>query len=73
VNFGLYRNFRFIEKATLQFRMTATNVMNHANFANPNTNVSSAVVGTITGLQGGRLDTLGSGPRVIQVGARIDF
>ena len=72
-NFGLYRNFKLIEKANLQFRMTATNVLNHANFANPSTNISSTVVGTITGLQGSRLDTLGSGPRVFQIGARIDF
>jgi hypothetical protein len=46
---------------------------NHPNFANPGTNISSSVVGAITSLQGGRLDTLGAGPRVIQVGARIDF
>jgi hypothetical protein len=73
VNFGLYRNFKLREKATLQFRMTSTNIFNHPNFANPNTNISSSVVGTITSLQGGRLDTLGAGPRVIQIGARIDF
>jgi hypothetical protein len=73
INFGLYRNFKMIEKATLQLRMTATNFFNHPNFANPNTNISSTVVGTITGLQGGRFDTLGAGPRVIQIGARIDF
>jgi hypothetical protein len=53
--------------------MTSTNIFNHPNFANPNTNISSSVVGTITGLQGGRLDTLGAGPRVIQIGARVDF
>jgi hypothetical protein len=73
VNFGLYRNFKLLEKGNLQFRMTATNFFNHPNFANPNTNISSSVVGTITGLQGGRFDTLGSGPRVVQVGARVDF
>jgi hypothetical protein len=53
--------------------MTATNFFNHSNFANPSTNISSTVVGSITSLQGGRLDTLGAGPRVIQIGARIDF
>ncbi len=73
VNFGLYRNFKFIEKVNLQFRMTATNFFNHPNFANPSTNISSATVGAITGLQGSRFDTLGGGPRVIQLGARIDF
>jgi hypothetical protein len=69
----LYRNFKLIEKANLQFRMTATNFFNHPNFANPGVNISSSAVGAITGLQGGRLDTLGAGPRVIQIGARIDF
>ncbi len=73
VNFGLYRNFKFIEKANFQLRMTATNFFNHPNFANPNTNISSSVVGTITSLQGSRFDTLGAGPRVIQIGARVDF
>jgi hypothetical protein len=72
-DFGLFKYFNFTEKARLQIRMTATNFFNHPNYANPNTNISSSNVGKITGLQGGRLDTLGAGARAIQLGFRVDF
>ncbi|MGH9424702.1 MAG: hypothetical protein ACRD2L_00100, partial [Terriglobia bacterium] len=71
-DFGLYRYFNVTEKARFQLRMTATNFFNHPNFGNPNINISSSNVGRITSLQG-RRDTLGAGPRAIQVGLRFDF
>jgi len=73
LDFGLFKYFNLSEKARFQIRMTATNFFNHPNYANPNVNISSSTVGRITALQGGRLDTLGAGPRFIQVGARFDF
>jgi hypothetical protein len=72
-DFGLYKYINLGEKAKLQIRMTATNFFNHPNFGNPNTNISSSRVGLIRSLQGRRLDTLGAGPRAIQLGLRIDF
>ncbi len=73
LDFGLYRHFYIKEKMRLQLRVTATNVVNHPNYGNPNLDISSLNVGKITSLQGDRRDTLGAGPRTIQLGIRFDF
>ncbi len=73
LDFGLFRYFSIQERVRAQLRMTSTNFFNHPNFANPNTDISSRLVGTIRGVQGRRRDTLGGGPRQIQVGMRFDF
>jgi hypothetical protein len=72
-DFGLYKHFYVKEKGKLQLRVTATNILNHPNFGNPNVDISSLNVGKITTLQGDRHDTLGGGPRAIQLGLRFDF
>jgi hypothetical protein len=70
----LYKYFTIKEKVRMQIRGTATNFLNHPNFDNPNTDISSGAlnVGTITGIHS-RRDSLGSGARQIQVGIRFDF
>jgi hypothetical protein len=72
-DFGLYKHFLIKEKMRLQLRVTATNLLNHPNYGNPNVDISSLNVGKITSLQGDRRDTLGAGPRTIQLGLRLDF
>ncbi len=72
-DFGLYKHFDVKEKGRLQLRVTATNILNHPNFGNPNVDISSHNAGKITTLQGDRRDTLGGGPRAIQLGLRFDF
>jgi len=41
-NFSVFRNIRFNERTSLQFRATAQNVFNHANFATVNPNLENA-------------------------------
>ena len=72
-DFGLYKHFDVGEKGKLQFRVTTTNIFNHPNFGNPYLDISSQNVGKITTVQGDRRDTLGGGPRSIQLGLRFDF
>ncbi len=69
-NYGLFKNINVGEKARLQLRMTSTNIFNHPNFGNPNTNISSLNAGRITGTTG---RGNGAGPRVIKLGLRFDF
>jgi len=72
-DFGLYKHFPIKEKVQLQLRATVTNLLNHPNFGNPNLDISSLNVGKITSLQGDRRDSLGAGPRTLQLGIRFDF
>ncbi len=64
---SLLKRVSFTEKAFLQLRFEAFNVLNHPVFPAPNTTVSSGnSFGTISGAQANR-------PRSIQLGARIVF
>ncbi|MCZ2079364.1 MAG: TonB-dependent receptor [Bryobacterales bacterium] len=69
-NFGLFKYFNITETGRLQLRMTSTNFFNHPNFGNPNTDISSANAGRISGITG---RGLGAGSRTIRLGARFDF
>jgi hypothetical protein len=66
---GIYKAFRFGERFTAQLEGTFTNVLNHPNYALPNTNIRSASVGMITGLY----TSYAAGPRSGRVGVRIEF
>ncbi len=69
-NLGLYKNFRLGENSRLQLQGAATNAFNHPNFRNPSSNISAPnAVGRIPRTQ---VEDSG-GPRVITLGARIDF
>jgi hypothetical protein len=68
VDFSMGKNFTFPvphEKANLQIRFDATNVLNHPSFDNPSGNIGTPGVAIIT-------STLVGG-RVLQLGARLSF
>ena len=48
LNLSLFKNFKFSERWNLQFRAECYDVLNHPNFNDPNTNVTSSSFGTIT-------------------------
>ncbi len=64
VDFSLFKNFRFGESVTFQFRAEAFNVFNHTNFRAIQGSVASAVYGQVTTVRD---------PRTIQFGAKLSF
>ena len=64
---SLLKNFKVAEKLNIQFRTEALNVLNHANFANPNTQNGSATFGQITSLASGTQS------RVLQFALHLDY
>jgi hypothetical protein len=67
VDASLLKNFHLYERSNLQFRAEALNVLNHANWANPNTQFGSALFGRVTGLQAGNQS------RILQVALHLTF
>jgi hypothetical protein len=61
---ALTRRFQFKERTKLDFRADFFNVMNHANWSNPTTNITSGTFGQIT--------TFGT-PRQIQMALKLYF
>jgi hypothetical protein len=49
---SLFRTFNFSESVKLQFRAEALNATNHANFANPQSDINNATFGFITSTYG---------------------
>ena len=62
---SLRKQFSISEDVKLQVQADFFNVLNHVNWGNPNTDLSSASFGLITGITGQ--------PRNIQLGARVIF
>ncbi len=54
---SMFKNFRFAERYNLQFRGEFFNLPNHPNYAQPNTQVGNAAIGTITTLAGNMRQT----------------
>lgn len=77
VDFSLGKSFRFPlprETGQLQFRIDAQNVINHANFDNPNNSVGTGGAGIISATTGDFNTTSNSyGARQIQLGVRLSF
>ncbi len=69
VDASLLKDFRLTERTGLQFRAEAVNVINHANFGNPNTTNGSPTFGQITTLVAGA----GNQSRIIQVALHLQF
>ena len=67
LDFGLNRTFNVVEGQALEFRMEASNVLNHTNLGSPNTSI-----GTGVNAQFGRITSAG-GPRIIQFGMKYNF
>lgn len=66
---GLAKEFKIREGMNLRLEGTFTNVINHTNLGNPNTNVSSTQFGVITSTDGADF----GGNRTGQVSARLVF
>lgn len=64
IDSSLFKDFRIDERATLQLRLDAFNLLNHTNFNNPETDITSSHFGVITGSAPGR---------ALQLSAKIDF
>lgn len=64
LDFSLYRNIAFAERANLQIRAEAFNALNRVNFGGPNTTIGAPGVGVITSA---------GAARIVQLGARLTF
>ncbi len=64
IDFGLSRTFKVREAQNVEFRMEASNVLNHANFTDPNSNIESNQFGRIVAA---------ADPRIIQFGLKYKF
>ncbi len=70
-DFSAMKDFHINDRALVRFRMLATNVFNHPNFANPAANISSpGTVGQITSAFG---EVLGQITRRIHFSLRLEF
>ncbi|MFN0106967.1 MAG: hypothetical protein ACKV2U_33345, partial [Bryobacteraceae bacterium] len=56
---GLFKNFRFVEKASLQFRFESFNSFNHTQFGVPVRNVADTRVGRVLGTRPARVNQFG--------------
>ena len=64
VDLAVSRQFKLLERLTLQARVEAFNVLNHPNFGLPVGNISSANFGQITSA---------SDPRIMQASMKLIF
>jgi hypothetical protein len=70
---GLAKQFRFTDRTRLRVELTATNLFNHPNFANPALNISTAaMVGRISST-GVDSDLDQSGARALRAGLRFEW
>src|SRR5262249_36448778 len=76
-DFGLFREFRFKERYSIQFRAESFNFTNTPHFNNPGANVSdlriNSTTGGITDLNGFSEITSSFGERQIRFGLRLAF
>jgi hypothetical protein len=61
----IFKKFKFTERVGGELRADMFNALNHPNFNNPATNLTSATVGQINGTS--------SSPRLIRFGVRVSF
>ena len=64
-DFALMRDFQFRERTSLEVRWEVFNLANTPQFGQPNNNLSSGAVGSIT--------SLASDPRIMQFALRLSF
>lgn len=68
---GVYRNFPFTQRFSMQFRGEIFNVFNNTNFEQPNATLSGAAFGAIQSAVTGA--TASGAPRVIQLALKLKF
>jgi hypothetical protein len=79
MDMALFKTFRIKEKASMGIGMSAFNVFNHPNFANPDSNLGDGTFGQITSTLGvptspyGNFLGFDSSVRVVQLSAKITF
>jgi len=66
IDAGLFKSFSIVERVKIQLRMEVLNLLNHANFGNPQGDINNANFGYVT-------STVGIGERNTRFGARISF
>ncbi len=76
IDTGVAKNISIAERFRIRWELTATNALNHPNYANPGLTITSlASAGVITGVGGtggaGGLDS--SGQRSLRMGLRVEF
>jgi hypothetical protein len=64
LDFGVAKSVRIFDRLSTQIRAESFNLLNHANFVNPNNNLSSTTFARIT--------AAGS-PRVVQLALKMTF
>jgi hypothetical protein len=64
-DFSAFKRVQITERTNLEIRFEFINLFNHTNFDGPNSDINSVNFGRITGLE--------EGPRVIQLGARLNW
>lgn len=67
IDLSLFKNFQIYERFSAQFRAEAFNVLNMANFGQPNATLGNANFGTITSLNNNY------NPRLIQFALKLSF
>jgi hypothetical protein len=73
IDAALIKNTRFGRVQT-EFRIEAFNLLNHPQFANPNTTIGNAAVGTITAmLSSPNCSLCGTVERQVQLGVKVKF
>jgi hypothetical protein len=64
IDVSVIKNTRLLERLNLQFRADFFNVLNHAEFGNPDTGITSGTFGQVLGT---------AAPRIIQLALRLQF
>jgi len=74
---GLHKDFVFSDRAPrLRWEMSATNIFNHPNWSNPETNITrTGLAGVITGVGEVQGASTGDqpGPRAFRMGVRVEW
>ncbi|WP_263382343.1 TonB-dependent receptor [Granulicella arctica] len=74
-NSALARSFPIRDSVQLQFRLDSFNVLNHPNFSNPSTDMTSSSFGQVTAIASSGASAAGnaSGPRTLELAATLKF
>jgi hypothetical protein len=73
LDLALAKNTAFTERVSLELRLEAFNVFNHAEFANPDTNLTSLTFGQISSTTLGTGVTALQTQRIVQIAGRLTF
>jgi len=73
LDLALAKNTAFTEHVSLELRLEAFNVFNHAEFANPDTNLTSATFGQVSSTTLGTGVTALQTQRIVQIAGRLTF